>query len=188
MIASADSALAGFLRDPFGSIGSAIKGNKVEMAGDEARYTQEDIDALPEDQQELVQVGDAIEEKRDGMIQLFADAFKAGFETSPLMIAGQSIINAVQTTTANAEEVTKIATDSTEKIRVEAETTETETTFAQTTVDGETQSTTEYKELIGLEKQRLASSEKGNELLATLVNKQTESNDLSEKLIQTSSV
>ena len=122
MIASADSALAGFLRDPFGSIGSAIKGNKVEMAGDEARYTQEDIDALPEDQQELVQVGDAIEEKRDGMIQLFADAFKAGFETSPLMIAGQSIINAVQTTTANAEEVTKIATDSTEKIRVEAET------------------------------------------------------------------
>ena len=181
MIASADSALAGFLRDPFGSIGSAIKGNKVEMAGDEARYTQEDIDALPEDQQELVQVGDAIEEKRDGMIQLFADAFKAGFETSPLMIAGQSIINAVQTTTANAEEVTKIATDSTEKIKVDAET-ETTTEVAQNTVDGETQSTTEYKELVALEERRLASSERGNELLATVVNKLTDGNDLSEEI------
>ena len=188
MIASADSALAGFLRDPFGSIGSAIKGNKVEMAGDEARYTQEDIDALPEDQQELVQVGDAIEEKRDGMIQLFADAFKAGFETSPLMLAGQSIINAVQTTTANAEEVTKIATDSTEKIRVEAETTTTETEVAQNTVDGETQSTTVVEVQVDIAKQQLAATGENNKLLATVVNKLTDGNDLSEKLIQTSSV
>jgi hypothetical protein len=188
MIASADSALAGFLRDPFGSIGSAIKGNKVEMAGDEARYTQEDIDALPEDQQELVQVGDAIEEKRDGMIQLFADAFKAGFETSPLMIAGQSIINAVQTTTANAEEVTKIATDSTEKIRVEAETTESETTFAQTTVDGETQSVTEYKETLDIQKQQLAETRKQNELLVRGLAQGSEQVDELNKIVTRASV
>ena len=187
MIASADSALAGFLRDPFGSIGSAIKGNKVEMAGDEARYTQEDIDALPEDQQELVQVGDAIEEKRDGMIQLFADAFKAGFETSPLMIAGQSIINAVQTTTANAEEVTKIATDSTEKIKVDAET-ETTTEVAQNTVDGETQSVTEYKETLDIQKQQLAETRKQNELLVRGLAQGSEQVDELNKIVTRASV
>ena len=137
------------------------------MAGTDATYTQADIDALPEDQQDLVQVGDKIQDEADSWGKLGSDLLNA-FNNSPLVLAYQSIDGIMNSVTELAgekdEQLTKMVDATTEKIKVDAEVEATTTEVAQT-VDGETQGETEYKETLDIQKQQLAETRKQNELL-----------------------
>ena len=138
------------------------------MAGTDATYTQEDIDALPEDQQDLVQVGDKIQDEADSWGKLGSDLLNA-FNNSPLVLAYQSIDGMMNSVAELAgekdEQLTKMVDATTEKIKVENAEVEATTTEVAQTVDGETQGVTEYKETLDIQKQQLAETRKQNELL-----------------------
>ena len=162
--ADANQSLLGFLRNPLDTIRDA---GSPAMAGTDATYTQEDIDALPEDQQDLVQVGDKIQDEADSWGKLGSDLLNA-FNNSPLVLAYQSIDGMMNSVAELAgekdEQLTKMVDATTEKIKVDAEVEATTTEVAQT-VDGETQGETEYKETLDIQKQQLAETRKQNELL-----------------------
>ena len=162
--ADANKSLIGFLRNPIDTIKGA---GSPAMAGTEATYTQEDIDALPEDQQDLVQVGEKIQDEAEGWGKLGSDLLNA-FNNSPLVLAYQSIDGIMNSVTEiqgeKDEEILAIAKGAGEKIKVDAEVEATTTEVAQT-VDGETQGVTEYKETLDIQKQQLAETRKQNELL-----------------------
>ena len=159
------------------------------MAGTEATYTQEDIDALPEDQQDLVQVGEKIQDEADGWGKLGSDLLNA-FNNSPLVLAYQSIDGIMNSVTELASEkdetITKMADATTDKIKqVEAET-ETTTEVAQNTVDGETQSTTDTADDIG--QKQLAATLKQNELLERGLAQGSEQVDELQKIVTRAAV
>ena len=162
--ADANKSLIGFLRNPIDTIKGA---GSPAMAGTEATYTQADIDALPEDQQDLVQVGEKIQDEAEGWGKLGSDLLNA-FNNSPLVLAYQSIDGIMNSVTEikgeKDEEILAIAKEAGEKIKVDAEVEATTTEVAQT-VDGETQGVTEYKETLDIQKQQLAETRKQNELL-----------------------
>ena len=162
--ADANKSLIGFLRNPIDTIKGA---GSPAMAGTEATYTQADIDALPEDQQDLVQVGEKIQDEAEGWGKLGSDLLNA-FNNSPLVLAYQSIDGIMNSVTEiqgeKDEEILAIAKGAGEKIKVDAEVEATTTEVAQT-VDGETQGVTEYKETLDIQKQQLAETRKQNELL-----------------------
>lgn len=180
--ADASSSLLGFLRNPL----DTIKGmGSTAIDGADATYTQKDIDALPEDQQGLVQVGEKIQDEADSWGKLGNNLLEA-FSNSPLALAYQSIDgvmnSAVDIATTAGEQVANVI-DAETKIKDEVEAVDGDTTeFAQTTVDGETQSVTEYKETLDIGKQQLAAT---NTLIAQnerLINNSNTANDLSEEI------
>jgi len=138
------------------------------MAGTEATYTQEDIDALPEDQQDLVQVGEKIQEEADGWGKLGSDLLNA-FNNSPLVLAYQSIDGIMNSVTElqgeKDEEILAIAKGAGEKIKGDDPEEKLSTSEFAQTVDGETQGVTEYNEQTDIAKQQLAETRKQNELL-----------------------
>ena len=163
--ADANKSLIGFLRNPIDTIKGA--GSPV-MAGTEATYTQEDIDALPEDQQDLVQVGEKIQEEADGWGKLGSDLLNA-FNNSPLVLAYQSIDGIMNSVTElqgeKDEEILAIAKGAGEKIKGDDPEEKLSTSEFAQTVDGETQGVTEYNEQTDIAKQQLAETRKQNELL-----------------------
>ena len=163
--ADANKSLLGFLRNPIDTIKGA--GSPV-MAGTEATYTQEDIDALPEDQQDLVQVGEKIQEEADGWGKLGSDLLNA-FNNSPLVLAYQSIDGIMNSVTElqgeKDEEILAIAKGAGEKIKGDDPEEKLSTSEFAQTVDGETQGVTEYNEQTDIAKQQLAETRKQNELL-----------------------
>lgn len=179
--ADASSSLLGFLRNPL----DTIKGmGSTAMAGTDATYTQKDIDALPEDQQGLVQVGEKIQDEADSWGKLGNNLLEA-FSNSPLALAYQSIDgvmnSAVDIATTAGEQVAETNKHVAETISVEAETT-TEVAQTETTVDGETQSTTVVNEQTDIAKQQLAATNKVIEQNQVIINLNNTANDLSEEI------